>query len=156
MAYKDKDKQRLNERKRRQSVKYKDYQNNYRASRREEASQNTRQWYLDNPEHAKAYRKIYYQNNKEAYRWRLIFKNYGLTKEAWQELFISQGECCAICKTYDASGRLWHVDHDHATGAVRGILCHGCNTGLGGFKDNPEALSSAINYLVKYDSSKNT
>ena len=58
---------------------------------------------------------------------------------------------CAICKspTPNTKGR-WNVDHDHVTGAVRGILCGQCNGGLGFFRDSTEALKSAISYLIKH------
>lgn len=40
-----------------------------------------------------------------------------------------------------------HIDHDHRTGKVRGILCQACNLGLGKFRDDPALIKSAIRYL---------
>jgi len=40
-----------------------------------------------------------------------------------------------------------HLDHNHENGQIRGVLCHGCNLGLGGFKDNPNLLLKAIRYV---------
>lgn len=59
---------------------------------------------------------------------------------------------CAICRQPETCTRNGHrkllaVDHDHATGAVRGLLCHFCNTGLGCFRDDPAHLAAAIKYL---------
>ena len=51
---------------------------------------------------------------------------------------------CVICGD---SGPLV-VDHDHATGKIRGILCNHCNRGLGHFRDNPELLEFARMYLL--------
>ncbi len=61
----------------------------------------------------------------------------------------AQGGVCAICKTAVEFGRRYSgaVDHCHATGKIRGILCYPCNTGLGVFKDKVDSLRAAIDYL---------
>jgi Recombination endonuclease VII len=71
---------------------------------------------------------------------------YGLTTDQWETLFDTQGRKCKICLTGDPSGH-WHTDHCHTTDKVRGILCRGCNTGLGQFKENKAALMRAVDYL---------
>lgn len=73
---------------------------------------------------------------------------FGLTPEEYHALVGKQGGGCAICgATTDPDGRRLAVDHDHQTGAVRGVLCGRCNKGLGQFQDDPERLARAINYL---------
>jgi predicted nucleic acid-binding Zn ribbon protein len=72
---------------------------------------------------------------------------YGITIEEFEARLASQGNRCAICRTEEWSGKGPHVDHDHATGHVRGVLCHKCNLGLGKFNDDPELLRAAIRYL---------
>lgn len=75
---------------------------------------------------------------------------YGLSLDEYERLLLSQGGCCAICSSSDAGGRgRFHVDHDHNTGAIRGLLCHHCNTGLGAFADDTERLIAAATYLEK-------
>jgi len=68
----------------------------------------------------------------------------------------SQESRCAICKTDKPSTPygIFYVDHDHKTGAIRGLLCHKCNTGIGLLNDEISILESAILYLQKYDSTK--
>lgn len=90
------------------------------------------------------------QVGQEAYRRRLLSR-FGLTPEDYIQLLESQEGVCAICKSPEPRGRGKHfnVDHDHLTGEVRGLLCHGCNTSLGGFKDDPELLRAAIRYLSR-------
>lgn len=57
---------------------------------------------------------------------------------------------CELCGADNPGTKKgWAVDHCHATGKVRGILCVGCNTGLGGFKDNLETLRKAAEYLKR-------
>jgi hypothetical protein len=70
-------------------------------------------------------------------------RRYGIGQAEFAELLAEQGGVCAICRALDPQ----HVDHDHRTGWVRGILCFNCNGGLGQFRDNPEYLASAITYL---------
>ena len=69
-------------------------------------------------------------------------------------MFVAQNERCAICGTEvfgTRNGRVTypHVDHDHDTGKVRGLLCHKCNSGLGFFDDCPEIMLEAVAYLTK-------
>lgn len=75
-------------------------------------------------------------------------KKYGLSAEQFSDLMTKQDGHCAICPTPLAGGRGEHIDHDHVTGEVRAILCHACNTGLGHFKDSPELLIKAAEYLL--------
>jgi hypothetical protein len=71
--------------------------------------------------------------------------------EIYRELLEEQNGVCAICGNGQVSGhsRLF-VDHDHQTGEIRGLLCGPCNSGLGMFRDNLEALKSATKYLDQY------
>ncbi len=76
-----------------------------------------------------------------------LMRKYGLTRQEWDDLLIAQTGRCAICSTPLIGDRDPHVDHDHETGVVRGLLCSGCNLGLGHFKDDVDRLSAAIRYL---------
>lgn len=90
-----------------------------------------------------------YRSRKEEMRADYFLTTYGLTMEAWQELLDAQDWRCALCER-DLSVctlRGIHVDHDHATGAIRGVLCTRCNTGLGALGDNVEGLRRALAYL---------
>lgn len=77
----------------------------------------------------------------------IIARKYGLTRIEYETLCAQHGNRCAICRT-DA-GTLC-VDHDHATGKIRGVLCQLCNIGLGGFKDDSMRLRAALKYLSRY------
>jgi predicted nucleic acid-binding Zn ribbon protein len=73
---------------------------------------------------------------------------YGITTAQYDAMLAAQGGCCAICRSATTNGRGgFQVDHDHATGAVRGILCNSCNQGLGRFRDDPALLLKAAAYL---------
>lgn len=82
-------------------------------------------------------------------RWYNLSGKYGLTEDDYAKILIVQGGRCAICRTDKPLGRggNFHVDHDHATGKVRGLLCHHCNTGIGGLRDSLVLLRAAITYL---------
>lgn len=79
-------------------------------------------------------------------------KNFGITVEQYDAMLAGQGGGCAICraKVSGGRGRRLHVDHDHVTGQIRGLLCHGCNTGLGGLKDDPDTITAAARYVREH------
>jgi hypothetical protein len=70
-------------------------------------------------------------------------RRYGVTAQEVQVLIAAQGGRCAICREAPAE----HVDHDHETGRVRGVLCFNCNGGLGQFRDRQDVMAAAIAYL---------
>ena len=78
---------------------------------------------------------------------------YGITNDQYQYMIDVHNNRCAICKvefSEDSKNTKIHIDHDHSTNTVRGLLCGDCNLGLGRFKDNTELLLEAINYLNYY------
>jgi hypothetical protein len=108
----------------------------------------SRAYSLKNREAVSASKAAYYVQNRDALSAYSRFRNYGVTAEQFDLMITRQNGLCAICATDDPGrGKGWNVDHDHATGAVRGLLCHACNTSLGGFRDDVAILRSAIEYL---------
>jgi hypothetical protein len=69
----------------------------------------------------------------------------GITKAQYDAMVIAQNGACAIC--HEVTGRTLHLDHDHKTNVVRGLLCESCNLGLGKFRDDPVAIRRAAEYL---------
>lgn len=79
---------------------------------------------------------------------RQAHRTYGLAPEAFEQMLASQGGACAICaSSLGEHGERSHVDHDHRTGAVRGLLCPSCNYGLGWMRDDPDRMRRAASYL---------
>lgn len=72
---------------------------------------------------------------------------YGISKSDFWTIFYNQDRRCAICNALFGSKKHPVIDHDHLTGKVRGLLCYGCNIGLGQFGDDIETLEIAIKYL---------
>lgn len=75
---------------------------------------------------------------------RSLMSKYGIPLSEYNRMASEQNSMCRICGEV---GENLFVDHSHATGKVRGLLCNNCNAGLGMFRDNPEFLVSAISYL---------
>jgi hypothetical protein len=100
----------------------------YRASRKEIDNARRRRRAAADPDH---------RDKKRA-------RNYGLTLEDYRALVARQGNACAIC---GKSGLRLCIDHCHATGKVRGLLCNRCNTGLGCYADDPKLTAAATAYL---------
>lgn len=100
----------------------------------------------------KAHRRSSTAEYKRDERMRRLF---GITLDDFEAMLAAQGGVCAICheacdwKRRDKQPLV--VDHDHATGRVRGLLCHACNGLLGWARDNTHVLSSAIDYLERVE-----
>lgn len=60
------------------------------------------------------------------------------------------GDRCGVCQTVILKEKERHIDHDHVTGVIRGVLCRKCNLGLGMFNDSPELLATAISHILKH------
>lgn len=100
--------------------------------------------------------KYYYANREnelDRMRWNATFRKYGVTREHYYAMLSEQFGGCAICFTEEPGrgNKYFAIDHNHETGAVRGLLCHGCNTGAGMFNDDPVRLRLAADYLEKHD-----
>lgn len=124
-----------------------EYTKKYRAENREKTRAACREWYLRNREiQVKRSRDNYYEK-----RLKYLEKKYNLPVNGYEKLFAAQGGTCAICAAMVPGGRyeMFHVDHDHATGAVRGLLCNSCNHLLGNARDNVETLRAAAAYLTQ-------
>lgn len=74
---------------------------------------------------------------------------YGLSEADHKEMVDRAGGKCEICQ--ETPQAHLSIDHNHATGKVRGLLCRRCNNGLGGFRDNIQRLEAAIQYLLNRD-----
>src|ERR1039458_645999 len=97
-------------------------------------SENNKRWFRENAAKRHAYH---------------LLRKYGLTLDAGEFTFGSQGRRCAICGTEEPGGRFnkWQIDHDHVTGKFRGVVCYRCNQLLGYALDNIEILLNAAKYL---------
>jgi hypothetical protein len=91
--------------------------------------------------------------NKEQRRDRHLKRAYGLARTDYDNMYSEQDGRCAICniKEIETPEGTLCVDHDHATGKVRSLLCKQCNHALGLFQDNPLFCNSAANYLRKHN-----
>lgn len=106
------------------------------------ACEKQRAWRDKHPDQVKLLQRVWALRNK-----------YGITLEEYDALLAVQGGGCAICGSTEPGGpktsKHFPVDHDHATGKIRGLLCNPCNKALGVFKDSPALLFKAIAYITK-------
>lgn len=99
--------------------------------------ENTKKWREKNRDKQRAY------NNKYSFK-----RKYGITHDDYDLMYTDQKGKCLICERHqsDLKQRLC-LDHNHATGEIRGLLCHQCNHGIGLFYENVNSLKRAITYL---------
>ena len=132
------------------SSKYYETRKKYYIANKEKVKKYRSAYHKDNIDKEHSYNKWWRENNKDK-----IFKSnlrnaHGITIEMYNKMFNDQDGCCWICgKHQDELKWALHVDHDHETGEIRGLLCRKCNSLLGYAEDNLDTLSNAINYLTK-------
>lgn len=91
----------------------------------------------------------------EVFRAADLRKSFGIDLIDYQKMFVEQGGCCAACKNPERDMRngkvKWlAVDHCHETGAVRGLLCAGCNMSIGRMQEDPDRLRAAADYIERH------
>lgn len=126
------------------------YARKYRATHLERVRAVGRKYDTNNKAKKAAARKIRRANNPAAAHARYRKYRYGIDEVAFQRMATEQDSRCAICRDPFSFDYNTHVDHDHATKKIRGLLCGRCNRGLGLMKDSPEILEAAAVYLRKH------
>lgn len=104
-------------------------------------------WYHkpENKARRQAHSKAWYGKNKKRVQLHNIEKKYGLTPDAYREMYDAQSGFCGICK----QSPIECVDHCHKTGKVRGLLCSRCNLCLGHYEElaNKGLLEAVVEFL---------
>jgi len=111
--------------------------------------QRQREWRKKNPERAREYNREHYRQHKARYVQKPS-RYHGLTLDQVLAALEAQGGGCKVCAVRESGGKGWHGDHDHATGAFRGVLCTKCNMGIGLLRDDPVLCRAAANYLERH------
>lgn len=106
-----------------------------------------RAWRAANPDSVKAYGARWRAANPDKVRAKHLRDTYGITMPQFDAMVTDQDARCGVCREDLVPGRATHVDHDHDTSAVRGLLCTRCNTGLARLGDNAFGVGRALAYL---------
>ena len=118
----------------------------------EPARRRTKEWQVANPERVVANREAFIASGgkKVADRRSHLKRKYGMTLEEYDAMLEAQGGGCFICGRPPREDISLHVDHDHSSGKVRGILCFCCNNALADFREDPALLAKAAAYLSSH------
>lgn len=105
------------------------------------------EWREKRRAHNAAYHQATWAKRADVRHWSQIRAKYGIEPADYRAILEAQGHACAICKGQPSRTKRLHIDHDHVTNHVRGLLCDSCNLALGKFRDDPELLRAAAAYL---------
>ena len=122
-------------------------QKGYREKNKSATRIQSKVWYQKNKSSVLKKQKVYYREKKKQ---NLLLAKYGITLEDYEQMFLEQNGCCAMCGQHESKFRRnLCVDHDHETGRVRGLLCDVCNLRLG-YLENIEFVTKAKLYLITH------
>jgi hypothetical protein len=119
----------------------------YRQNREREIAR-VRAWQQANPERVKAWAAKNRDKRLQKLREIHLRNKFGLTPEEYNRILAAQGGVCAICESPPTPGISLHVDHDHGTGEIRGLLCVRCNNAIGLMREAPDLLRHAAPYVT--------
>ena len=107
------------------------------------------QWRKDNPERFRKWQAEYRARPERKRKMRDLYyrRTFGISADDFDALLGEQGGGCAICECAPEREASFHLDHDHVTGEIRGILCLSCNQGVGQFRDDAQLLERAAAYV---------
>lgn len=137
MPYKNPEDAKAYQRRRRSRPEYVEYQKTYKEAHRDKLNEYSGEWRKKNPDRVRYFNDLHH------------LKKYDMTPEQYRAMYEAQGGKCACCGTDEPGprGKRLHVDHDHTTGKVRGLVCHHCNLGIGHLGDSLEGVERAVAYL---------
>jgi hypothetical protein len=127
----------------------------YRNENKDIIHKKQKAWYIKNRKELLKQQKLF-RKSHPTYQLNIHLKHkFGITLDQYNQMLESQNGVCAICNNFEIEKNQYgikrlSVDHNHQTGKIRGLLCTKCNTGLSFFKDKPDLLIKANNYLVNY------
>ena len=127
-----------------------EYNRAYREKNRERLDAYAKAYREKNREALRERQRTYLEKNRKEHNRKKRLQPYDLTQDELNAMMAEQNGVCKVCgcpPTGKGPNAVLHIDHDHDTGKVRGLLCQACNRGLGFFRDDPERLAAAINYL---------
>jgi Autographiviridae endonuclease VII len=107
-----------------------------------------RAWQRANPQRVRAWAARNRDKRLRKLRETHLRNKFGLTVEEYDEILEAQDGVCALCDSLPTPGISLHVDHDHGTGEIRGLLCVRCNNALGLFREDPDLLKRAVRYVT--------
>lgn len=125
------------------------------------SAESVNRWRKKNPDKWRAIAKRSYEKNGRrpdqvrARRRYHLKKTYGITLEQYEQMFAEQNGVCAVCslpetRIMSGSFKSLDVDHNHATGEVRGLLCSACNASLGLLGEDPDRIIALLDYVERY------
>lgn len=121
------------------SCKRKQEQRRHYEENKAEYRRKADQWRAENPEARKKIAREYQRKR----RWEKL----GITQQDYDRLMEECGDACVGCLRPFGQQAPACVDHCHDSGAIRGLLCHGCNLALGYTQDDPDRLDRLAAYL---------
>lgn len=127
------------------------YHRKYNQEHKEKKNEYHKKWVLEHKDSQRVKRRKYYASLPKEEKVRRgrnnnLKSSYGMTVEQYDRMYSMQDGRCVCCAVF--CERL-HVDHDHQTGKIRGLLCQPCNTALGLVQDDILVLRAMIEYLEK-------